>query len=150
MLNQFSNSFSVVLALFLLLTTSASAETKGPSRISSKVMDLGKVTPIRMVPGMATIIEVPGPVTGIRLGNPEAVQYFRPERPDNEVTLILQRGGVKPTNLIVRSGKKKFVFDIVPSTRIHQDTVEVVGAYGGPALQDAEIELLDSSDKGGA
>jgi hypothetical protein len=134
----------------LLLPALASAETKGPSRISSKVMDLGKVTPIRMVPGMATIIEVPGPVTGIRLGNPEAVQYFRPERPDNEVTLILQRGGVKPTNLIVRSGKKKFVFDIVPSTRVHQDTVEVVGAYGGPALQDAEIELLDSSDKGGA
>ena len=89
----------------LLLPVLANAETKGPSRISSKVMDLGKVTPIRMVPGMATIIEVPGPVTGIRLGNPEAVQYFRPERPDNEVTLILQRGGVKPTNLIVRSGK---------------------------------------------
>lgn len=116
-----------------------------PRRISSKLVDLGKVYPIYMVAGMATLIEIPGPVTGIRTGNPDSIQYFRPDKPENEVTVVLQNENAKPTNLILRSGKKKYVFDLVPSRSIHQDTLEVIGDFGGAELEDAGAELIDSS-----
>jgi hypothetical protein len=134
--------------LNLLLSTVVTASTHAtpPNRISSKVLDLGKVYPIYMVAGMATLIELPGPVTGIRTGNPEDLQYFRPEKPENEVTLLLKNAKAQPTNLILRSGKKKYVFDIVPSKTIHQDTLEVTGGFGGPAFEDAT--LIESSDPG--
>ncbi len=116
-----------------------------PRRLSSKVLDLGSVQPIFMVAGMATLIELPGPVTGIRTGNPDSIQYFRPDKPENEVTVILQNQNAKPTNLILRSGKKKYVFDIVPSKTRHQDTLEIVGDYGGAELEQSGAELIDSS-----
>lgn len=122
------------------------AETKTPRRISGQLLDLGKVHTIYMVSGMATVIEIPTAVTGIRCGNPDAVQYFRPDRPENEVTLILKDAAAKATNLIIRSNNRKFVFDIVPSKDVHQDTVEVVGAYGGAALEDSSAVLVESSE----
>jgi len=117
-----------------------------PKRISSKAVDLGKVYPIYMVAGMATLIELPGPVTGIRTGNPDDLQYFRPEKPENEVTLLLKNAKAQPTNLILLSGKRKFVFDIVPSKTVHQDALEITGSFGGPVFDDAT--LIESSTKG--
>ena len=131
----------------LLFVQSASAETTRPRRISGQVMDLGTVHTIYMVSGMATLIEIPTSVTGIRLGNPDAVQYFRPDKPENEVTLVLKDASAKPTNLIIRSNNRKYVFDIVPSKDVHQDTVEIIGSYGGAAIEDQNAELIDSSDK---
>lgn len=137
---------TILSALMLGVCSRASTPPALPRRISSKVVDLGKVYPIHMVAGMATLIEIPGPVTGIRTGNPDAIQYFRPDKPENEVTLVLRSGDVSPTNLIIRSGKRKYVFDIVPSARVHQDTLEVIGAFGGPELEADSMKLLDSSD----
>ena len=151
------NRASVTVILFALGATvciqSQAAESgKGrellPRRISSQIMDLGKAYPIYMVAGMATLIILPGPTTGIRTGNPESIQYFRPDKPENEVTVVLQNQNAKPTNLILRSGKKIYVFDVVPSKNIHQDVLEVVGDFGGAQSQsnDARAELIDSSD----
>ena len=131
----------------LLAISAESAESKLPRRISGQILDLGKVQTIFMVPGMATLIEIPTQVTGIRLGNPDAVQYYRPDKPENEVTLVLKDGQAKPTNLIIRSNSKKYVFDIVPSKEIHQDTVEVLGSYGGASLDGESAVLIDSSDQ---
>jgi hypothetical protein len=116
-----------------------------PKRISGKFVDLGKVQTIYMVPGMATLVEIPTSVTGIRLGNPEAVEYFRPDKPENEVTLVLRNSFAKPTNLIIRSNKKKYIFDIVPSKTVHQDSIEVLGSYGGPELVEESMSLIASS-----
>jgi hypothetical protein len=124
----------------------SSSGYRAPRRISSKVIDLGKVTPIYMVAGMATLIEVPGAVTGIRTGNPDSVQYFRPDKPENEVTVVLQNQLAKPTNLIIRVGPKKYVFDIVPSKSVHQDMLEVIDDFGGAELEDSEAELIESSE----
>ncbi|MBU6374590.1 MAG: hypothetical protein KGQ59_01220 [Bdellovibrionales bacterium] len=118
-----------------------------PRRISGQILDLGKVHTIYMVPGMATLVEIPTAVTGIRLGNPDAVQYYRPEKPENEVTLVLKDNFAKPTNLIIRSNAKKYVFDIVPSKEVHQDTIEVLGSYGGAAIESQGAELIESSDQ---
>lgn len=144
--------FKKVFLFILFISPSFAQEvrTVQPRRVSSRIystiMDLGKVTPIYMVAGMATLIELPSSVTGIRIGNPDAIQYFRPDKPENEVTLVLRDQNAKPTNLIIRSGKRKFIFDIVPSKSIHQDSVEVVGSYGGAELDAPGIILLDSSE----
>jgi hypothetical protein len=135
-----------ILAFVILNFSWAGAERgKPPRRISGQIYDLGKVHPVYMVPGMATLIEIPTTVTGIRLGNPDAVQYFRPDKPENEVTLVLRDSHAKPTNLIIRSNRRKYVFDIIPSRQIHQDMVEVIGSYGGAAFQDSSMELIESS-----
>jgi hypothetical protein len=130
----------------LFAVRSEAAERVLPRRISGQIMDLGKVNTIYMVSGMATLIEIPTAVTGIRIGNPDAVQYFRPDKPENEVTLVLRDSNAKPTNLIIRSNQRKFVFDLVPSKQVHQDMVEVVGAFGGAALDSGSSEIIDSSD----
>ena len=139
----------MLLIVGLLVLSPPHSEASAPRRVSAQIKDLGKVHPIRMIQGMATLIEIPGPVTGVRCGNPDAVLVTKPERPDNEVTLVLRHKLAQATNLIIRSGRRKFVFDIVPSTDIHQDTVEVVGAYGGPEIEDSEAELVDSSETRG-
>jgi hypothetical protein len=119
-----------------------------PKRISSQIANLGKVQPIYMTPGLVSLIEIPGKITGIRLGNPNSLEYFQPENPDNEVTLILKGTQAKPTNLIIRSGKKKYVFDVIPSNKVHQDTLEILGSYGGPDLSGGvnAPKLIDSSE----
>lgn len=152
--SKHSNRLAVLVLLCSLgvsAVTLRASESKpssaAPRRISSKLIDLGKVYPIYMVAGMATLIEFPGPVSGIRTGNPDSIQYFRPDKPENEVTIVLQNQNAKPTNLIVRTGKKKYVFDIVPSKTVHQDALEVIGDYGGAEVDDSNVELIDSSDK---
>jgi heme-binding NEAT domain protein len=94
---------------------------------------------------MVTIIEVPGPVTGVRSGS-ERIRYVIHKAPENEVSLYLN-GAEAPTNLIIRSNKKKFIFDIIPNHKIHQDALEVLGDYGAPALDgELGIKLIESSD----
>ena len=127
-------------------TTLHCSPKDAPRRISGQIVDLGKVHPIYMIPGMATLVEIPDEVTGIRLGNPASVQYFQPESPKNEVTLVLKKSTALPTNLIIRSGKRKYIFDIVPSKCVHQDMLEVVGAFGGAHLEGSSAVLIDSSD----
>ncbi len=141
------NKLRISSFLLCISLSCLASEAKLPRRISGQILDLGKVYSIYMVPGMATLIEIPTTVTGIRLGNPAAVQYFRPDKPENEVTLILKDANAKPTNLIIRSNNRKFVFDIVPSKDVHQDTVEVVGSYGGATIEDGTAELIASSDQ---
>ena len=140
--------FSCIVVIVVLGQPASATESKLPRRISGQFLDLGKVHTIYMVPGMATLIEIPTQVTGIRIGNPDAVQYYRPDKPENEVTLVLKDNFSKPTNLIIRSNAKKYVFDIVPSKEVHQDTVEVLGSYGGASIEGQGAELIESSDKG--
>jgi hypothetical protein len=117
-----------------------------PRRISAQYLDLGEVHSIFMVPGMATIIDIPREVTGIRVGNPDNLAYFKPDKPNNEVTLVLKNTAAKPTNFILRSNKKIYVFDIIPSKHTHQDIVEILGDFGSPSSGDSNAKLIESSD----
>ncbi len=137
---------NMITAPFLGASENSGGRVLLPRRISSQIMDLGRAYPVYMVAGMATLLVLRGPVTGIRTGNPESIQYFRPDKPENEVTVVLKNQNAKPTNLILRSGKKIYVFDIVPSKNIHQDVLEVVGDFGGAQLNDSNAELIDSSE----
>lgn len=134
----------------VLLTSQAIAGVSGktlPRRISAAIYNLETVRQIYMTPGMATVIEIPGPVSEVIPGSPSDFTFFTSKQFEREVKLFLVNANAQPTNLIVRSGKKKYVFDIVPSKTIHQDVVEGIGAYGGPALDAADAVLIDSSDK---
>ena len=138
----------IFLGSLICLSTYASNE-KVPRRISSKYVDMGKPQTIYMVPGMATLIELPTTIQKIRVGNSEDVQYTKPDRPENEITLFLKSAHAKPTNLFLISGKNKYIFDIVPSKTVHQDYIEVVGAFGGPSFEgsgESKVEVIDSSD----
>jgi hypothetical protein len=120
-----------------------------PRRISSKYVDIGKPQTIYMVPGMATLIELPTPIHKVRVGNSDDIQYTKPDQPENEITLFLKSAQAKPTNLFLISGKSKYIFDIVPSKSIHQDYIEVIGSFGGPQFEespDNHSEIIDSSD----
>lgn len=139
-------SFSRLLLFLPLILAEGLVHAAPPKRISSKYVDLSKVQTIYMVPGMATLIEIPENVSGIRIGDPDSIVYFKPEHPDNEVTVILKATTAKPTNLIIRGGSKKYVFDIIPSKVIHQDAIQILGAYGSPAVDISNATLLESSE----
>ncbi len=142
--------FSVIVCALLWLTPTvlkAKEAEAPPKRISTKYVDLANAQKIYMAPAMATLIEIPGPVTGYRIGDPESVQVFKPERPNNELTLVLKGQNPKPTNLIIRSNQKKYVIDIVPSKTIHQDLVQVLGDFGSPETTIDGAELIDSSER---
>ena len=122
---------------------------KAPRRISSKYVDMGRPQTIYMVPGMATLIELPTPINKVRVGNADDVQYTKPDQPENEITLFLKTAQARPTNLFLISGKSKYIFDIIPSKSIHQDYIEVIGSFGGPQFEespDNHSEVIDSSD----
>jgi hypothetical protein len=140
-----------LISVFLVMAAFLSAEARGvvPNRLSAKIVDLGKVYPIRMVPGLATIIETPVAVTDAIPGDSKTVKFLPVGNSQNEVRLVLAHGSAYPTNLIIRAGGKKYVFDIIPSRDTHQDIVQIMSSYGGPELQDAELELIATTTKGG-
>lgn len=135
----------LISALLLVGTVTTITTYASPRRIGGVFFDLGQVHKVQMSPGMATLIEIPDAITGVRLGNPDFVEYFKPASPDNEITLVLKTSSASPTNLILRSGRKKYVFDLVPSQKVHQDTLEVVGAYGGPVVGQSDLKIIETS-----
>ena len=141
-----SKSISITFMSWMIFSSSALAEEyKTPRRISGEIMDLGKVHPIFMVPGMATSIESPSKVTDAIAGDVESIKFLPLGNSQNEVRLSLTTQRARPTNLIIRSGQKKFVFDIVPSRSVHQDTIKVVSSYGGPEVDGSGMTLIASS-----
>jgi hypothetical protein len=121
-----------------------------PRRISSRVVDLGKVHSLILSVGMATLIELPAPINGKIPGSPEADLLLLNGPQPNQVIVELKRANARPTNLILVSGKRKVVFDIIPSdpkSPTHQDIYEIVGYFGGPEMEDGGGELIDSSER---
>jgi hypothetical protein len=117
-----------------------------PRRIMETFADLGDVHRIFLAPGLASVLQLPYPVTEAKIGSPDQVQAVISKTLPSELTLTLKTSSAQPTNLIVRCGSRTFVFDIIPSRRTHQDLIRISGAYGGPSSQGAV--LLDSSRAG--
>lgn len=110
-----------------------------PNRISSTIQDLSQVETIRLSPGLVSVIELPKPVTEVRVGNPGAVKVSISTVSPKEITLYLQGTIVGATNLIVRAEKRVYVFDIVPSRMVHQDFLKVAGTFGAPFISRATV-----------
>ena len=136
---------SGIAALVLLGSPGAYAEHP-PRRLSAPVLDLGKVHPIHMIPGNATLIEIPGPITGVHPGSQQDLKFEKEGLPDNEVLIRLARGNAQTSNLIIRSVKKKYVFDIIPSKTVHRDIIEIPSSFGGPEIDTNTSIAVESSD----
>ena len=112
-------------------------------RISSKVIDLGKVHRLYMIHGLATVIIFPDSIAAVIPGNSVSLKIERKE-PENLLALRLTGTRVPATNLIILSGKNRLVFDVIPNTKVHQDTLEVVGTYGAAGAEEEDLKLIYS------
>jgi hypothetical protein len=117
-----------------------------PGRISSRFANLGEVHKIFLAQGLASVVQLPYPITEVKTGSPEDIQVQISKTLPSELTLILKRSNAQPTNLIARCGSRSFVFDLIPSKKTHQDLVRISGSYGAPTNDDMGAVLIDSSD----
>lgn len=99
-------------------------------RISSHHADLSKVGQVYMAPGLVSVFEFPQNIIEVRIGDPKSVKVLISQVSAKELTVYLSSSASKSTNLIVRSEKRIFVIDVIPSQKDHQDFVRIRGAYG--------------------
>ncbi|MBS1972651.1 MAG: hypothetical protein JSU04_20250 [Bdellovibrionales bacterium] len=118
-----------ILALFL--SSTGHAEIK---RISSIYKDLSQSQKIYLHGGLISVLEFPQNIVEVRIGNPKSIKAVLSQVSSKELTLYLSQQAVEPTNLIVKSEKRFYVFDIIPSKTSHQDYVKISGSYGGPSF----------------
>lgn len=125
---------------FLILLNLSFAEV---NRISSVTKDLGKVEKIYLNEGLISVLDFPEEVSDVKVGNTKDFKIILSEKFPKEITVFLSRGNVGIfTNLIVRTGRGIYVFDLVSSKTNHQDYLKVTGAYGSPVKQTSEKTLI--------
>ncbi len=128
-------------ALALLLMTSVTHAKV--QRISSISKNLGQVEKIYLNDGLISVIELPEAVAEIRIGNQKDFKIIPSEKFPNELTLFLAKGTRDVfTNLIVRTGRGVYVFDLISSRSNHQDYLKVTGAYGRPVSNNDQSSKL--------
>lgn len=110
----------------LLLASLGWAE---PARITRIDKNLHEVDRIYLAPGLVSVIEMPGPILEVRVGDPRSVRVMLSTVSPKEMTLSLGHSGASATNLIVRTDKRAFVFDLLPSRSSHQDFIKVRSGF---------------------
>ncbi len=95
------------------------------SRIS--IQNVNRFTPhqITLSPGLVSLLEFPEAIIEVRVGDPKGLKALISQVSPKELTLYLDSSHSSSTNLIVRSGKRVFIFDIVASKVTHQDYLKV-------------------------
>lgn len=137
--------FSSLFALIAIPTFAAEP-------ISRAVLDLSKSTEIQIAPGRVSILTMPESIAEAKVGAPRKLKVIPSASDPTELTLFWVEGGAFRTNLIVRTTKRTFVFDVVPVTSGHQDVVQVRGAFGSPRISSigrtiSETSLAPKSEK---
>jgi hypothetical protein len=112
---------------FNLLLTVAWAQ---PHRLESKYVNIAESSQIYIKPGLINVLELPQNIIEVRIGNPNELKAIISQVSPRELTLYFKHSNVSATNLIVRSDRKTYVFDIIPSNSKHQDYVKVSGSFG--------------------
>jgi len=121
--------------IFSLASFSGAMANATVKRISSIYKDLGQSQKIYLHAGLISVVEFPRNILEVRLGNPSSLKAQISQVSPKELTLYLGRQNVEPTNLIVKSQKRIYVFDIIPSRLSHQDYIKISGAFSGPEFQ---------------
>ena len=127
---------------YSLILSLAFAQTP---RLSTNQFDLSKVANIRISPGLVSVLEFPQNIIEVRVGNPKSIKALISQVSPKELTLFLSSSLSQPSNLIVRSEKRVFVFDIVPSRNNHQDYYKISSAYGSPNSESNHKKLIAQS-----
>ena len=112
-------------------------------RIESRLQDLSKTSEIYLKPGLVSVLELPHNIIEVRVGNPNDLKVLISQVSAKEITLYFKNSHASPTNLIVRSDRKVYVFDVFPSSHRHQDYVKVTSGFGSPT-QNSNLKLITS------
>ena len=136
------NFAASILALALFGSTSLARDA-----VSNEVLDLTKANRILVGPGRISILVFPEPVAEAKVGAPDRLKVVTSGTDPKELTIFWVQRGAFETNLIVRTVRRVFVFDIVPSLSRHQDYIRVRGAYSGghSILRTLESQSLSPS-----
>ncbi len=110
---------------FLLLISVAS----GREAVTDEIFDLRKANRIAVGPGRISILVFPEAVAEAKVGAPDRLKVIGSTTDPKELTVFWVEAGTFETNLIVRTVRRTFIFDIVPSLSKHQDLVRVRGAF---------------------
>lgn len=121
-----------ILLILGLTVIGIQASAQKIRRISSVYKDLSSTQKVYLHAGLISVIEFPQNILEIRVGNTKTIKVDPSQISPKEITVQLLNEKSKPTNLIVKSEKKFYIFDIIPSSGTHQDYIKIRGAYGGP------------------
>jgi type IV secretory pathway VirB9-like protein len=115
-------------------------------RIESLHKNIGESSKIYIKPGLVTVLEMPQNIIEVRVGNPNDLKGVISQVSPKEITLFLKNSNAIPTNLILRSDRKMYVFDIIPSVSKHQDYIKVSSGIGRILNQNSSVyKVLESS-----
>lgn len=117
------------------------SHARGRDAVSNEVFDLTKANRILIGPGRISVLVFPEAVAEAKIGAPDRLKVVTSATDAKELTLFWIQPGRFETNLIVRTVRRTFIFDIVPSLSKHQDLVRVRGGYSGNL---SPIRILES------
>ncbi len=113
--------------------------------ISSVYLDLGRSNSISVAPGRVTVLRLPEPIAEAKNGAPRKLKAVLSASDPNELSVFWVEGLAFRTNLIIRTTKRTFVFDIMPVTTGHQDFIQIRGAFGAPGLSGIGRTIVETS-----
>ncbi|MBK7892168.1 MAG: hypothetical protein IPJ84_15395 [Bdellovibrionales bacterium] len=131
--------------LFSSLFVLIALPTFAAEPISRAVVDLSKSTEIHIAPGRVSVLAMPESIAEAKVGAPGKLKVVPSASDSTELTLFWVEGGAFRTNLIVRTTKRIFVFDVVPVTSGHQDVIQVRGAFGAPGLRSVGRAITETT-----
>lgn len=108
----------------------ANEEIKAP--IASLSMDLSLAQKVSISPGRIAVLRLPEAIAEAKVGAPSHLKAVLSTTDQSEITLFWIAPMPHRTNLIIRTTKHVFVFEILPDLNRHQDYLKVRGAFGGP------------------
>ncbi len=115
-------------------------------RIHSVYKNIGESSKIYIKPGLVTVLEMPQNIIEVRVGNPNDLKGVISQVSPKEITLYLKNSSAIPTNIILRSDRKMYVFDVIPSANKHQDYIKVSSGIGHIQNQNSSAyKVLESS-----
>lgn len=126
--------------LFKIFIAMAFANTP---RIESKHIDLSLASKVYLRPGLVSVFEFPQNIIEVRVGNPNELKVLISQVSPRELTVYFKNSRVSPSNIIVRSDKKVYVFDVIPSTSRHQDFIKIRGGFSAP-IDSTGVTLIDN------
>lgn len=135
---------------FMIFTFYASNGEASPiDRLESVRLDLGKVARLPKKVGMASLIEIPGPVDLVVPGNPGAITYTVPDlNKKNIIAIWLNSELPRATNVLIYSDHKVYAIDIIPSVTVNQDYLKILGGYGAPSYRSENQRIIATSASG--
>lgn len=99
-------------------------------RIESRIQHLSSTSRIYLKFGLISVVEFPQSILEVRIGNPNLLKAVISQVSPKEITLYYKVPSNSPTNLIVKSDKKIYVLDVIPSKNNHQDLVKITSGVG--------------------